>query len=89
MSQIAVEREPTSQPLDLLASVHARRELPPPVMRRAIRQAAGVSLRGMAGAVGVTPQAVAFWERDERTPTGDRLVRYVEVLSSLEREGSR
>ena len=89
MSQLAVEREPSSQPRDLLASVQARRELPPPVMRRAIRQAAGASLRAIAEAVGVTPQAVAFWERDERTPTGDRLLRYVEVLRSLEQEGSR
>lgn len=86
MSQLAVEREPRGQTRDLLATVQARRDLPPPVMRRAIRQAAGASLRAMADAVGVTPQAIAFWEKDERTPTGDRLLRYLEVLRSLERE---
>jgi len=74
---------------DLIASVRARRNLPPPVMRRAIRLAANTSLRAVAEAVGVTPQAVAFWEQGDRTPAGQRLVRYVEVLRSLEREGNR
>jgi DNA-binding transcriptional regulator YiaG len=74
---------------DLIAKVRARKNLPTPVMRRAIRVEANASLRAIAEAVGVTPQAVAFWEQGQRTPRGDDLVRYVEVLSSLEREGSR
>jgi DNA-binding transcriptional regulator YiaG len=77
----------TRTPEDLIASAQARRDLPPPVMRRAIRKATGTSLRAVAEAVGVTPQAVAFWEEDERTPTGERLVKYVQLLRSLERSG--
>ncbi|MDP9397269.1 MAG: helix-turn-helix domain-containing protein [Actinomycetota bacterium] len=43
-------------------SLHDRRSLPPPPARRALRQAAGVSLLAVARACGVSRQAVAHWE---------------------------
>lgn len=60
-----------------------RRALPPPQMRRAIRQAAGFSAAEVASLMGVTRQAVGKWERGERMPRGDCLKVYVEVLKVL------
>jgi transcriptional regulator with XRE-family HTH domain len=59
------------------------RELPPPDVRRRLREGAGVSLAEIGRACGVTSSAVAFWERGERTPTGENLRRYVRVLNLL------
>jgi DNA-binding transcriptional regulator YiaG len=67
----------------LALAVQARRELPPPETCRALRLAAGVSLAEVAEAVGVTKQAVLFWELGQRRPTGPRLARYVTVLDAL------
>jgi transcriptional regulator with XRE-family HTH domain len=52
-------------------------------MRRAIREAAGVSAARVAREIGVTRQAVTFWERGLRRPTGRFLVAYLEVLDML------
>ena len=64
--------------------VRYRQELPPPSARRMLRQAAGVSLQDIADVVGVTRQAVATWE-DGRTPRGQSLPRYLEVIETLRR----
>ncbi len=64
-------------------SLNARRSLPPPATRRALRQAAGVSRVAVARACGVTRQAVAHWEAGTRQPRAEHLTLYVEVLRLL------
>ncbi len=61
----------------------ARKALPPPAMRRAIRRAAGITITQLAEELGVSRQAFAFWERDLRRPTGPHLVAYVALLKLL------
>jgi DNA-binding transcriptional regulator YiaG len=58
--------------------------LPPPPMRRAIRQAAGVTATDVAREVGVTQQAVRLWERGLRRPAGQHLVAYLKVLELMQ-----
>jgi transcriptional regulator with XRE-family HTH domain len=67
----------------LVQTVRARQELPPPSARRAVRQAAGVSLADVADVVGVSRQAVGLWERGLRNPRGRNLVAYLNVLRML------
>jgi transcriptional regulator with XRE-family HTH domain len=70
---------------ELEGRVQARSELPTPAVRRALREAVGESLDGVARVVGVTRQAVAMWESGERTPRGENLESYVEVLRMFRR----
>jgi DNA-binding XRE family transcriptional regulator len=65
---------------NLSRRVKARRELPPPEAQRALRRAAGASLADVAQVVGATRQAVSLWEWGKRSPHGDRLDAYLEVL---------
>ena len=67
----------------IIAEDLARRLLPPPAERRRIRRDAGVSLRRMAGELGVTPQAVDHWEHGRRHPRADLLIRYEDTLRRL------
>lgn len=69
----------------LLERVRARRELPSPEMRRALRKAAGASLAEVAEAVGVTRQAVSMWELGQRSPRPTHLPAYLEVLRVFRR----
>lgn len=57
-----------------------RRGLPPPAQRRALRQAAGLTLDDLAHLVGCTPQAVDHWEAGRREPSGQFLAAYVDAL---------
>jgi transcriptional regulator with XRE-family HTH domain len=52
-------------------------------MRRALRVDAGISAAELAQDLGVSRQAVAQWERGERTPRGKYLEAYVEALDAL------
>lgn len=70
---------------DLTLRVRAGRRLPEPAVRRAIRQAARVSLADVAAVVGVTRQAVSLWELGQRTPRGPMLNTYVVTLRALQR----
>ncbi len=59
----------------------ARKRLPPPPVRKALRLAAGASLEATGEAAGgVTDEAVRLWELGKRTPRGENLRAYVEVL---------
>jgi DNA-binding transcriptional regulator YiaG len=70
--------------LDELAEhVRTRKALPAPPERRAIREAAGVTLAQVAVVVGVTRSAVSFWELGESEPRGENLRRYSDVLRVL------
>jgi transcriptional regulator with XRE-family HTH domain len=57
-------------------------QLPPVAERRRIRRRAGVSLRSVADALGVSPQSVLRWERGER-PTLEHAAAYRELLEAL------
>ncbi len=67
----------------LVAQVLRARALPKPAERRAIRERAGLPTSAIAGAVGVTRQAVCNWEKGIRNPTGVRLDLYLRVLQQL------
>jgi len=55
---------------------------------KAIRERADLSLREVAGAVGVSPSGLFRWENGERTPRGDAAVRYAKFLRQLVRRAS-
>ena len=72
----------------LREQVEARQALPPPPMRRAIRQAAGVSLDDLAASLGVSREAVRMWEIGRHEPYPQNLSRYLKALGVL-RESAR
>ena len=74
---------PMSDVETLMGVVRMRHALPPPALRRALRLEAGLSLREVAVAVGVSRQAVSHWEMGERSPRSPHLERYVTVLTAL------
>ena len=76
----------TSVAVDLLErTARAKKQLPPPALRRAIREAAGVSQEDVARVFDppVHRETVSRWERGERTPRGQHLLAYVELLEVL------
>jgi DNA-binding transcriptional regulator YiaG len=64
-------------------AIHLRRALPAPSMRRALREANGISAAELARPMGVTRQTVSKWELGRRTPSGPLLEAYVAVLDEL------
>ena len=71
----------TSTALDALTdSIAARRALPPPASRRALRLAAGATLEQTGRAANVTAKAVRLWETGQRSPHGQRLLDYLAIL---------
>lgn len=68
---------------DLPRKVRAHRDLPPPILRRAIRQAAGLTQQDLADPCEVDRATVSRWESGARRPRGPDLVRYSELLRSL------
>ena len=56
---------------------------------RAVRVNAGLSLREVAQAVGVTPSAVFYWEQGKNVPRGEPAIRYARVLLELEKASER
>lgn len=69
---------------DLLAEVRARRDLPSPAERRAIREVAGASQAQCAEVIGVTQQAFATWETGKCLLTGSNLIAYAHLLAELQ-----
>jgi DNA-binding transcriptional regulator YiaG len=67
----------------LVEQVRAARRLPPPVVAKAIRAAAGVSQQRLADELGVCRVTVARWEIRARTPRGEIRLRYVDLLDQL------
>ena len=72
----------TGASAELLARVRGAR-LPPPVERKRIRTAAGVTLREMASVLDVTPMTVLRWERGEVRPASGHALAYRELLDGL------
>ena len=69
----------------LLATARARRRLPPPQMRSALRKAAGLSLRRVARELGVSATTVSCWESGKHTPSSAHIEQYLELLDQLRR----
>jgi transcriptional regulator with XRE-family HTH domain len=67
----------------LIDQVRQARRLPPPVVARAIRDAAGVSQQQVADELGINRVSVARWELGARIPRGPLRLRYVELLDEL------
>jgi transcriptional regulator with XRE-family HTH domain len=63
--------------------VEARRALPPPRLRRALRQSAGISLETLAESLGVSRETVRLWETGAHEPYERNLAAYVEALEIL------
>ena len=68
----------------LLEDVRKARRLPSPEMRRAIRMEAGVSQTRLAAELGVDRVTLARWESGDRTPRGELLGRYTDLLDELQ-----
>ena len=64
-------------------AARVQRQLPRPELARLIRRNAGVSLRTVAGELGVTAPAVSFWERGLRRPRAETAERYLKLLQQL------
>ncbi len=56
---------------------------------RVIRQAADLSLAEVAREVGVSVVTVSLWERGRQRPTGQRALRYLDLLQELCRPASQ
>jgi DNA-binding XRE family transcriptional regulator len=65
--------------------VRARAKLPPPPVRRALREGAGVKQEDVANVIGVTRETVSRWESGERGVHRRHVVAYVELLEFLRR----
>jgi len=70
----------------LIQTLRRRRSLPEPRVRKALRQAAGLTQEEVGAAVGVSGPTVSRWETGHRSPRGDALDSYAEVLATLARE---
>ena len=53
---------------------------------RALRVAAGLSLRDLARALGTSPAVVSRWERGQRVPHADMAEQWVTLLGRLQKE---
>jgi DNA-binding transcriptional regulator YiaG len=80
---LAVERVARSP---ITTEVLQARRLPRPAMARAIRLEARVSQTRMARELGVDRVTLARWENGSRTPQGELLGRYVDLLDRLRAE---
>lgn len=72
-----------------VAMQRARRrgQLPPPAVRRHLRERVGISQRDLATAIGVDRVSVSRYESGSRSPRGAIVDRYLVVLDRLAREG--
>lgn len=69
-----------------LAAGRLRKRLPPPVIRRLLRESNYLALRHIAAACDVDVATISRWEAGLRTPRGEYLKRYIAVLDQLARE---
>jgi DNA-binding transcriptional regulator YiaG len=76
---------PKRRERELLARVRSLRRLPLPEERRLIRERAGVSLRELGGAVGVSHVAIARWEAGAEPANPEHVAAYGRILAELRR----
>lgn len=78
-----------AQSVSSAAEAVAKRRLPPPEVRGALRRANNLTQGDMARIVGgVHPVTVARWEGGTREPRGETRERYAAVLAALAGWGS-
>ncbi len=65
-----------------------RRRLPDPAIRRLLRERAGLTQQELADALDVARPTLTRWELSSRTPRGELLVRYLDVLDRLASEAT-
>jgi transcriptional regulator with XRE-family HTH domain len=66
--------------------VRARAKLPPPSVRRALREGGGLKQEDVGDVVGVSRETVSRWESGERGVHRRHVVAYVALLEFLRRE---
>jgi DNA-binding transcriptional regulator YiaG len=69
---------------ELEQQVRAGRALPPLALRKAIREAAGVTQAALAVDIGVHRITVVRWESGDREPKGIYRARYATALREIE-----
>jgi DNA-binding XRE family transcriptional regulator len=69
--------------MGLIEEVTEARRLPPPIVRRAIRVAAGVSQTRLAGELEVHRITVVRWETGKSEPAGALRLKYARLLDEL------
>lgn len=67
----------------LLADARRRRSLPPPTVRRLLRERAGLTQSEVAGVLGVGRPAATRYETGTRGPRGEVRLAYVDLLERL------
>jgi transcriptional regulator with XRE-family HTH domain len=72
----------------LRRKIALHRELPSPAIRRELRKRAGLTLRDVAEACGVSFQLISHYELGHREPRGENLKRYVRVLRVIREAAS-
>lgn len=82
---MAVRTETPDRAEQLLEQLRSRRQLPAPAERRQIREAAGVSLRELAGAIGNSHMAVDRWEKGAAPRNPAHLRAYSRLLNEFRR----
>jgi len=74
---------PSFTPLAVPLALAEIRQLCATGAARSIREDAGLSLREIADHLGVGVTTISVWERNEQRPTGDRALRYHQLLLEL------
>jgi DNA-binding transcriptional regulator YiaG len=69
----------------VLRKARAAQAIPSPHVCRAIREAAGLTLRDVGAALGVSYTTVFYWERGRNRPGPAVREKYAELLSELRR----
>ena len=59
------------------------KRLPPPSTRKVLRSDAGLTLAELASQLGVTKQALWYWEAGLRQPSGENRIAYARALDEL------
>jgi HTH-type transcriptional regulator/antitoxin MqsA len=70
----------------VLDLVRARKRLPSPAIRVAIRKEARVTQAQMADQLGVHRVTFASWEKGDLRPTDEHCLAYLELLEALQKE---
>ena len=70
----------------LVEAARRRRNLPAPQERQRIREAAGLSREEVAQVLAVTPGAIGYWERGDRSPSRAHVDAYADLLARLRAE---
>ena len=78
-----IERDHLGEVLEL---ARIRRRLPPPKIRRTLRERAGIPQTSMAAALNVESSTISRWESGAREPRDQHLQRDLAALERLARE---